>query len=156
MMINTTTVVPTVNNALVETVTPLIVAMKTLGVASVTISSDDLTAGQVKVFYTNTPSQQIDPSITNNVNALLMLVVRQIAQKLNITEDFCGIVITINVDDKSASVEYRIIRETTRFTFSGVRAPETPADDTEETPVSGDTDTPSDVEDAAVESPAAE
>ena len=133
MMINTTTVTPTENSPLVEAVTPLVVAMKTLSISSVTISSLDLTTGRVSVSYTNNPKQQVDPSIANHVNTLVLLVVRQITQKLVITDDFCGIVITVAVADKSVSVEYQIIRETTRFTFSRIFTPDVP-DDAADTP----------------------
>ena len=128
MMINTTTVTPTENNPLVEAATPLVVAMKTLSLSSVTISSLDLTTGRVSVFYTNNPLQQVDPSIASHVNKLVLLIVKQITQNLTITEDFCGIVITVAVADKSVSVEYQIIRERTQFTFSGIVSPDTPDD----------------------------
>ena len=128
MMINTTTVTPTENNPLVEAATPLVVAMKTLSISSVTISSLDLTTGRVSVSYTNNPALKVDPSIASHVNKLVLLIITQITQKLTITEDFCGIVITVAVTDKSVSVEYQIIRERTQFTFSGIVLPDAPDD----------------------------
>lgn len=149
MMINTTTVTPTEGSPLVETATPLIVAMKTLDVSSVTINSADLTTGQVIVSYTDNPSQKVDPSITNHINALVVLIARQITQKLTIADDFCGIIITVTVTEKSASVEYKIIRETTRFTFSGIVLPDEAADGDDSTAETNTATTPAE-EDTAV------